>query len=189
MPRAWRPTRPLSYNPAMRLPFLSSLRSVVLALHGGSDPRHLAAGFALGAALGLVPKGNLFALVFFLLFFVFNVDSGMAALSAVVFTAVGYLIDPAAHAVGRALLTAGFLRPLWTALYDLPVVPLTRFNNTVVLGNLVIGLLLYPFLYYAALRAVRAYHERYKERVERWKIVQAFKGWGWYQSYHRWLGR
>ncbi len=173
----------------MRLPFLGSLRSVVLALHGGSDPRQLAAGVAIGAALGLVPKGNLFGVAFFLFFFLFNVDSGMAALSAVVFTAVGYAIDPAAHAVGRALLTAGFLRPVWTLLYALPIAPLTRFNNTVVLGNFVIGLLLYPFLYYGSLRWLRLYHEGYKERVERLRIVQALKGFGWYQTYRSWLGR
>ena len=56
------------------------LKDLLLALHGGTEPRHLAAGFALGAALGLVPKGNLFAAAFFLLFFVFNVDKGMALL-------------------------------------------------------------------------------------------------------------
>lgn len=172
----------------MRLPFVSQLRSIVLALHGGGDPRSLAAGFAIGAALGLVPKGNLFALFFFLLFFLFNVDSGMAAVSAVVFTAIGYAIDPLAHAVGRALLTAGFLHGLWTFLYDLPIIPLTRFNNTVVLGNFVIGIALYPFLYYGSLRWIALYHERYKERVESWRVVQAIKGFGWYQTYHRWRG-
>ena len=168
---------------------LGPLRSIVLALHGGDDPRHLAAGFALGAALGLVPKGNLFGLVFFLLFFFLNVDSGMAALSAIVFTGVGYLADAPAHALGRALLTAGALKPLWTFLYDLPIVPLTRFNNTVVLGNFALGLLLYPALYYGSLKVIRAYHGRYKERVEKWKIVHAVKGLGFYQSYKKWLAQ
>ena len=57
---------------------LRLIKDLLLALHGGTEPRHLAAGFALGAALGLVPKGNLFAAAFFLLFFLFNVDKGMA---------------------------------------------------------------------------------------------------------------
>jgi uncharacterized protein (TIGR03546 family) len=171
------------------IPILGPLRATLVALHGGGDPRHLAAGFALGAALGLVPKGNLFALVFFLLFFFFNVNKGLALLSAFFFTAVGYAFDGPAHALGRALLSAAALRPLWTLLYDLPIVPLTRFNNTVVLGNLAIGLILYAPLYAAALRAVALYNERYKAVVERWPFVRALKGWSWYQSYDRWLGQ
>jgi uncharacterized protein (TIGR03546 family) len=166
----------------------SPLRSLVLALHGGKEPKHLAAGFALGAALGLVPKGNLFGVIFFLLFFFVNVEKGMALFSAFLFTLIGYAFDGPAHAVGRALLTADALRPLWTSLYDLPIVPLTRFNNTVVLGNLVIGLALYFPLYFGALRGVRFYHEHYKSRVEGLKLVKAFKGMGWYQTYQRWLG-
>src|SRR3569832_982120 len=107
---------------------LSTLKSLLLAFLGGGEPRHLAAGFALGAALGLVPKGNLFAAGFFLLFFLFNVNKGMALLSAAGFTALAYLIDPVAHRLGLLLLKAGALHGLWTVLYDLPIVPLTRFN-------------------------------------------------------------
>jgi uncharacterized protein (TIGR03546 family) len=170
------------------VPFLGPLRQVLIALQGGGDPRHLAAGFALGAAMGLVPKGNLFSLVFFLLFFFFNVNKGMALLTALIFTAVGHVFDAPAHALGAVLLSASPLKPLWTVLYDLPVVPLTRFNNTVVLGNLAIGLLLYFPLYKLGLAAVKKYNEKYRPLVEQWPIVKALKGMGWYQSYDRWLG-
>lgn len=157
-----------------------------MALHGGSDPRHLAAGFALGAALGLVPKGNLFALVFFLLFFLLRLNKGTALMSAAVFTPIGYLVDGAAHRTGLALLKAPALAGLWTALYDLPVVPLTRFNNTVVLGNLVFGLVLLVPLYFAFLSFVSWYAANLAAKVERLKVVQALKGLGWFQTYRRW---
>lgn len=166
---------------------LRLLKDLLLALHGGGEPRHLAAGFALGAALGLVPKGNLFAAVFFLLFFLFNVDKGMALLSAAAFTGVGYAVDPAAHAVGLALLKAGALRGLWTALYDLPVVPLTRFNNTVVLGNLVLGLALYAPLYFGFLGGLRWYDANLRAKVESLPLIKAFKGFDLFEKYKRWL--
>lgn len=171
----------------MRVNPLRLLKDLLLALHDGGEPRHLAAGFALGAALGLVPKGNLFAAVFFLLFFLFNVDKGMAFLTAGVFTAVGYAIDPLAHALGRFLLTAGALRGLWTALYDLPIVPLTRFNNTVVLGNLIIGLLLYAPLYFGFLSALAHYDKHLRARVEAIPLIKAFKGFDLFEKYKGWL--
>lgn len=165
---------------------LRLLRDLVSALHGGSDPRHLAAGFALGAALGLIPKGNLFAAAFFLLFFIFRLNKGLALLSATLFTPLGYAFDGPAHRVGLALLKAPALQGLWTALYDLPIVPLTRFNNSVVLGNLVFGLVLFVPLYLAFLRFAAYYNATFAPQVERLKIIQAVKSMRWFQMYREW---
>lgn len=165
---------------------LRLVKDLVAALHGSSDPRHLAAGFALGAALGLVPKGNLFALGFFFLFFLLRLNKGTALMSAAFFTPVGYLLDAPAHKVGLALLKADALKGLWTALYDMPVVPLTRFNNTVVLGNLVFGLALFVPLYFAFLRFVSWYAANLAPKVESLKLVQALKGANWYRIYSEW---
>ena len=165
---------------------LRLIKDLVLAFHGGSNPRHLAAGFALGAALGLIPKGNLFAVAFLLLFFALRLDKGMALLAATFFTPIGYAVDGIAHRLGLALLKAPALNGLWTALYDLPIVPLTRFNNTVVLGNLVLGAILYLPLYFFFLRFVVWYKDNLAEKVERLKVVQAFKAMSWYQVYLGW---
>lgn len=165
---------------------LRLVKDLVLAFHGGGDPRHLAAGFALGAALGLVPKGNLFAVVFILAFFALRLNKGMALMSATFFTPVGYLVDGLAHKIGLALLKAPALTGLWTALYDMPIVPLSRFNNTVVLGNLVLGAVLFVPLYFASIQFVSWYAKNLAAKVERLRIVQALKGMSWYQTYQDW---
>lgn len=162
------------------------LKEMFAALHGGTDPRHLAAGFALGAVMGLVPKGNLIAVVFLLLFFALRLNKGMALMAAALFTPVGYAIDGLAHRVGFALLKAPALRGLWTALYDMPVVPLTRFNNTVVLGNLALGLVLLVPLYFLLLRAVAWYAANLAAKVERLRVVQWLKGLRIVQLYQEW---
>jgi uncharacterized protein (TIGR03546 family) len=169
-------------------------KDLLLALHGGAESRHLAAGFALGAALGLVPKDNLLAAGFFLLFFLFNVDQSMALLSTLLFTAFGFGLDPVAHGIGWALLKAAPLRGLWTWLYGLPIVPLTRFNNTVVLGNLVLGALLFFPLYYGSLKGFKLYDAHLRARIEASAVVRAIKQWQIYQlylscreKYRRWL--
>lgn len=156
---------------------LSLLAALARTLQGGQDPRHLAAGFALGAAWGLVPKGNLLSVVFLLLFFFFRVDKPVALVTAFLFSLVGWLVDPAAHALGYALLVkAAFLKPLWTALYGLPIVPLTKFNNTVVLGNLVIGLVLFAPLYILGKRAAEAYAATWGKRFSNMPLVKAVTG-------------
>jgi uncharacterized protein (TIGR03546 family) len=162
---------------------LSLLSGLARALQGGADPRHLAAGLALGAAWGLTPKGNALSIVFLLLFFFFRVDKGLALVSAFLFTFVGHLIDPAAHALGLALLTAAPLKGLWTALYDLPLAPLTRFNNSVVLGNLVIGLALFAPLYAAGKRLAVHYQANWQPRLARLPLIKTLTGLRVYQWY------
>lgn len=167
---------------------LRMLRDLLLALAGGSDPRHLAAGFALGAALGLVPKGNLIAASFFLLFFFLRVDKGMAFFTAAVFTPLAYFIDGPAHRLGLALLQAPSLKGLWTALYDMPIVPLTRFNNSVVLGNLVIAAVLFVPLYLLGLRLAGWYNSVARPYIEKTAFVRTLKSWYWFQKYQEFLG-
>lgn len=55
-----------------------------------------------------------------------------------------FLIDPALGRVGEFLLSEPALGGLWTSAYQLPLVPLTRFNNSMVLGAFAIGLCLIP---------------------------------------------
>ena len=52
-----------------------------------------------------------------------------------------FLLDPVFHSVGYVLLRdLDVLSGFWTFLFNLPIFPLTRFNNTVVLGCFVFSL-------------------------------------------------
>lgn len=162
------------------------LKSLLVALQGDGDPSDAAAGFALGAALGLLPAGNLIAALIFILLFFYRVDKPMAAVAVIVFSPLGVLLDGPAHAVGGAVLTAGPLQGLWTFLYNLPIVPWTRFNNTVVMGQLIFGLVLFYPVYALAMKGVLAYRARWKAKVDQWPIVKTVKGWHWVQKYQAW---
>lgn len=152
---------------------LKILSSLLKALQAGADPRHVAAGFALGAIWGLIPKGNFFSVIFLMLFFFLQADKGVALVTALLFTSAGYLLDGPAHGLGLALLTASGLKPFWTWLYNLPIIPLTKFNNTVVLGNLIIGMLLCLPLYQAGKKGALHYQTHYAPVVARWPLVKA----------------
>ena len=84
------------------------------------------------------------------------------------------------------MLKAPALRGVWSSLYDLPIVPLTRFNNTVVLGNLALGLLLFIPLYFLLLRVVAWYAANLAAKVEKFRVVQWLKGLRIVQAYQEW---
>ena len=154
---------------------LKFLMNFIKVLNEEAGPRAIAAGAALGAVIGLTPKGSPHNLVILALFFFLNVNGSAGAFAAAVFTLFAYLGDPLFNKIGYDLLTAGPLRGFWTALYNTPAVPWTRFNNTLVLGSLVSSLILFWPLYFGGTWAVLKYRERVLSAVQKWKIMQAIK--------------
>ncbi|GAB6165656.1 hypothetical protein JCM19992_16560 [Thermostilla marina] len=113
---------------------------LIRLLTDSDSPRQIAAGFVLGMLIGLIPKGNLTAVLLSTALFAFNVNLAAGIASAVVFSWVGVWLDPIAHRLGWSLLTRESLHGTWTWLFNLPGMSWTKLNNTVVLGNLLIGL-------------------------------------------------
>ncbi|EGO64600.1 TIGR03546 family protein [Acetonema longum] len=142
-------------------------------LHSGNEPKHMAGGFALGSIIGLTPALSLQTLLVYCLILLVNVNIGAAFFSIFVFSCFAYLLDPLFHAIGYFLLVkVEFLTPVWTYLYNIPIAPLTRFYNTVVLGSLVVSLVLFCPVYLVFTKFVVYYQKHWAQRVEKLKIVQ-----------------
>lgn len=160
-------------------------------LNSETGTNQLAAGLACGLLLGFAPFLSIQTfLVLFLVFF-FRIQMGAAFLSAFFFKFVAFLIDPAADSLGRAVLEAHSLRPLFTEMYNMPLVPLTRFNDSIVMGSMVISLILlipafilFKVLIYKYRITVVA---RFKQ-TKVWKVFAATKFYGWYTKYHELYG-
>lgn len=163
------------------------LGRLLAALNGEESPRQIAAGFAFGAWIGLLPLTGLMPLLFTLAALLININLAVVAVATLIFKLLAYLIDPLANQVGFALLTkVPALNPFWTELFNMPIVPYTRFNNTIVLGSLVIGFLLLVPNYFIGKNLLIAYRTRFRPHVQRWKIVQVFKAssvFRWYETY------
>jgi uncharacterized protein (TIGR03546 family) len=65
------------------------------------------------------------------------------------------------------------LTPLWTSFYNTPAIPLTNFNNTIVLGSLVFALLFALPLFFATRWAVARYRVTVGERVRQSRFYRA----------------
>jgi len=155
------------------LTLLKLIQSIFKALHSDGTPGQVAAGIALGSALGLSPLMNLHNLLVFALIVILNVSFGGGMLGWALFVPLGFLLDPVFDAIGRALLQNPSLRPLWTDLFNTPLVPYTNFNNTVVLGSVVGWLLLAVPIFFAARYGVARYRATIGERVRRSRFYQA----------------
>ena len=157
------------------LTLLKLLQSLVKTLHSEGAPWQIAGGVTLGAALGLTPLMSGHNLVIVLVICVLNVSVGGALLGLAVFAPLGFLLDPLFDRLGRQLLVdTPVLEPMWTALYNIPVVPYSGFNNSIVLGSLVTWLVLTAPIYALAYIGVLRYRATVGERVRQsrfYKVV------------------
>ncbi len=110
-------------------------------VRGVDSPSQLAAGVAIGMIIGLLPKDSLlpYCLVVVLLLTRANLFS--AGVAAMLFSFLAPILDPVSHMIGISVLTFAPLESTWTILIQLPIVPWTRFDNSVVMGSLILGLL------------------------------------------------
>jgi len=120
--------------------FIKQMLSLKKAILGRREPHQLAWGLALGLLLGIVPHGNLLAFAILLFIMSVCVNHGMVAVTAVITSFLANRFDVQTHAVGNYLLTHPDFSPIFASAWQLPVVPWTDINNTVVAGSLVIGI-------------------------------------------------
>lgn len=151
--------------------FLKLLKQIVVIFQTDISPNQVAWGFALGAILGLVP--NMFMkLVLFIVIMIFRVNVSSAFLAWAVYEILSFALDPLFDIVGFYILNIDSLNAFYTWLYNLPVVPFTKFNNTVVIGSLVVGIILIIPNMIIAKKLLVYYRTHLRDKVSKWKIVK-----------------
>ena len=138
--------------------FLKLFGKLLRILRDGPSPGQIAGGIVLGMCLGMMPSINFYSVLVLLVILLLNVNISAAIFGWMVFKLFAFLLDPVFHSIGYALLRdAVMLNGFWTFLFNLPITPLTRFNNTVVLGSFVISLTLVIPLFFFSKMGVLQY--------------------------------
>jgi len=167
------------------------IANLLKILNSDADPAQI--GLALGFAMISGFLQFFSPLGFLVLFIVFLLRVNLSAyfLGSAFFAGIAYLLDPLLHRIGLALLTAAPLESLWTTLYNSTLWRIQKFNNSVVMGGLVFGILCFVPLVLLSNMLVRKYREHVLAWVRKTRLMQAFtaskfyhiytkvSGWGW----------
>lgn len=170
---------------------LKQIFGLLKLLNSETGHNQIAAGIAAGFILGMSPMLSLQALLVFVCLFVFRIQMGAAFLAAFFFKFIAWIFDPLFDQLGRAVLGADSLTSLWTHLYNMPLVPLTRFNNSVVMGEGLFAVLVSPLIYLVSRMLILKYRATVVARVKQtkfWKALQATSLYQWYYSYEKYFG-
>ena len=153
--------------------WLKIVRDFIKILREGQTPHQVAGGFALGSIVGLSPVFTLQGFLVWVIILMLDVNLSAAILAFSLFSLVAFLSDPLFHWFGfQILVQIPLLQGFWTWMYNAPVAPLTRFNNTVVMGSFVAAILVAMPTYFGFKKFVVAYRASVGSRVARWKVYQ-----------------
>ncbi len=160
----------------------SQLIKFIRVLSSDVSPLQISAGISLAMVMGLTPLLSLHNVLVVFLLLVLRVNIASFLLAWVFFSGLAYLFDPQFNQLGEYLLSRADLIPLWTDFYNQPIARLFNFNNTLVLGSLVVALLAFiPLLVIGNVLIVR--YRQYI--VEKFKKSRLFK----FLSTSKWFGR
>ncbi len=162
---------------------LRTLAKLLQVLNSETEPRQITLGLALGMVMGFTPMLTLHNVVVLLLVLVLRVNLSAFLVGIALFSILAYAVDPLFHTLGLSVLQSETLRPIWEDLYNTAWGRLEHFNNTVVMGSLVVSLVMFVPVVFSGNRLVI----HYRAHVPGWfkdnRIVTALKGSRFYEIY------
>lgn len=154
-------------------------------LNSETAANQIAAGISFGFILGMTPAFSLQTVLIYLLCLFFRVQLGAMFLSVFAFSFIAYLMDPVFHSAGLYILQLDGLHALFTTLYNLPIVPMTRFYNTLVMGSGVISIILAPIVFIISKILIVKYRKTVVDRLKDTKFFKALKATSLYKWYYK----
>jgi uncharacterized protein (TIGR03546 family) len=162
--------------------FITWIAKIVAALNSNTRPRQIAAAIALALLLALIPKTtpgippvNLLWVSIFIFTFFIKINQAVELVFLAIFDLIALLLDPLLHLLGYTVLTLPALHDFFTTLYNVPLLYFFKFYNTVVMGGLIAGIVLFVPMYLLARWGVNVYRDKIREKIAHSKLVKAFQ--------------
>lgn len=153
---------------------LKYIISLVRALNSNSKPSEIAHAFSIGLMLGFMPKNNLLWYLLLVFFMFWRINKGGYFIMMLVGALAAPAADPLFDKVGYFILTWAPLEQGFARLLDVPFAAFTRFNNTVVCGSLVCGIICYVPLFFLMRLFVAVWRDRLAPRFNESRLGKFF---------------
>ena len=162
---------------------LRTIAKLLKVLNSETEPGQISLGFCFALVAGLTPIWSLHNVFVLLLVLLLRVNLSAFLLGFVFFSGLAFVLDPLLHMIGLALLTSGALEGLWTQLYNSTVWRFERFNNSIVMGSLVLSLAGFVPLYVLSNAVIRKYRAHILAWVQKTRLMEMFKASKLYHAY------
>ncbi|MDR2587897.1 MAG: TIGR03546 family protein [Spirochaetales bacterium] len=153
---------------------LKMITKFLAGINANTRPAEIAAGIAFGFLLALQPGMTAARLVLLALAFMLKINMPALFLSLFLFALGAPLLDAPSGMIGGYILGLAPLRGIFTTMYNMPLVPYTRFNDTLVMGGLALGLAAWLPVFFMCIGLVKAYRNTLREKIVNNPAFKAF---------------
>ena len=170
---------------------LKQIFAFLKVLNSDTGENQIAAGVACGLILGFAPVFSLQTLLMIIVLFFFRIQLGAAFSSSFFFALMAWMLDSLFDQVGGVILELDSLKSLFTTMYNMPIVPFTKFYNSIVMGAGVVSIALAPIIFFVSKKLIVKYRVSVLTKFENpkfWKAVKATKFYKWYAKYDELYG-
>lgn len=168
---------------------LTLLAKFLKLLNSETDPGQISLAFCLAMVAGFTPLMSLHNLLVLFLVLILRVNVGAFTLALGIFTVLAFALDPLFDQIGFAALTMKSLEAFWTDLYNVTLWRVEHFNNTIVMGSLIVSVALFFPAFFLFNWLIVKYRETFLDWLKKTKIAQAIKAssfWGIYEKVQGW---
>ena len=152
---------------------LKAIGKLIVALNSNAKKNQIASGLAWGVLLGLIPAGNFFWIILFVGSFFFSHHHWSKIFSMLIVKMLSFLFIIWIDIIGWEILHMENFLPIFTTMYNMPFVPFTKYNNTLVMGGLVTGIVLWLPFFFIFLALIPLYRNHISSKIRNSKIVKA----------------
>ncbi len=149
------------------------LSKILKLLNSDQRPFQIGFGVAFGAILALTPFFSLHNLIVIALILIFNVSIASSFLGFAFLSPLSFVLNPLSLSIGEILLLANshFIE-FWTHFQSKAILPFFRFNNTLVLGSLVLSLVLFFPTAFGVSFLIKKYRHHWKTAFVKTKLYK-----------------
>ncbi len=159
---------------------ISQLIKFIRVLSSEDSPLQISIAFGLALIAGLTPLFSLHNVIVLFILLFFRVNLAGFIIAWAFFSGLAYLLDPLFHDFGKSILTHAELNGLWTDLYNSTFWRLTRFNNTIMMGSLVVSLIAFIPLVLISNFLVKNYRKHILEYINNSWLFRFLKSSKWF---------
>ena len=156
---------------------LDPLLNFLKLLNSEQAPHQLSLGFGFAMIVGFTPTVSLHNLVILFLLLILRTNISAFLLGWALFSLLGLLLDPLFHPLGHSLLSQNGLQEFWTGMYNNSFWRIAHFNNTILLGSVLISVLAFMPLFFLSNYLIKLYRVRLQERFAQFyqRHIKLFK--------------
>lgn len=151
---------------------LKAIIKFLKAINKNSHPGEIAHAICCGMLLGFMPKNNALWYILFIAFLFMRIQKSAFVIFTFLFSLAAPYLDSAFDLIGYTVLKMDFLQPVFVFLIKIPLVGYTKFYNSIVMGSLLSGLVLYIPVYFIARLLVQLWRSKLVPLMRKTRFVK-----------------